>query len=334
METQAITNQWKLLARKEQELGPDDLQLSGILNDLAFFYHSERQFEPAESCYRRSLSIREKHLGSESPQLLPNLECLGFLLRIQDKYHEADALYQRALAIARSTWGNQSIEAATYQNFLSGLYFAWRRYHDARDLMRSSRHIYKLCWGEQNEAVGMAYIAEALLLKELGDDEGCFQALADSRDSLSDELDESLPRNLSRLARGLLHMGLHEDANRVYRLGLVLQVKTIWPHHPLIADALFDLARLYKQRPEVAAFFFECGLEILDKMGQSDSEKYIAAGNDLANMLVDLGQLEDAKNLLGKLDSALRRSVDPPSDLRRAVRANLIKVLKLKGKTT
>lgn len=331
--TKEITQQWKLLARKEQELGPDHLDLTPILDNLAFFYHSEWQYEPAESCYKRSLSIREKHCGQESAELLPTLQCLGFILRTAEKYQEAETLYLRSVAIAKKNWGDQSPQVAGYQNFLSGLYFAWRRYAEARELMRSSRHIYKLCLGEKHASVGMAYIAEALLLKELADDGGCTEAIEASWESLGGEFDQSLTSNLSRLARTLLERGEHEEASGLYRYSLILQAEAISPHHPLVAEALIELARIYRQRevPETAAFFFKSGMELMERMEHAGKEEYLDAASDLASVLVDLERFDEAKDLLDRLDTTLRRSPDPSAELKQAVRDNRIKLLKQKS---
>ncbi len=331
--TDQITQQWKLLARKEHELGPEDLELTPILDNLAFFYHSEWQYEPAESCYKRSLSIREKHYGRTSAELLPTLQCLGYILRVAEKFQEAESLYVRALSIAKQTWGDQSIESAGFQNLLSGLYFAWKRYELARDLMRSSRHIYKLCIGENHSTVGMAYIAEAILLKELGDDEGCLEAITASRAALSGEFDKSLTSNLSRLSRILLEKGEHEDASRLFRFSLILQAQAIFPHHPLVAKALIDLGKMYEQKnePATAAIFYESGLQLMEGTQDITKPAYMNAANDLAAIYVELESFEKARDLLDMLDTMLRRSAKPSQELKQAIRDNRIKLLKQKS---
>lgn len=331
--TNEITQQWKHLARKEQELGPDHLDLTQILDNLAFFYHSKWQFEPAESCYKRSLSIREKHHGADSPELLPTLQCLGFILRTAEKYQEAESLYVRALNIAQRHWGNQSTEAAGFQNFLSGLYFAWKRYETARDLMRSSRHIYKLCLGENHPSVGIAYIAEALLLKELGDNEGSTEALESSWDSLSGDFDKSLISNLSRLSRTLLEKGEYDDASRLYRYSLILHAEAIFPHHPLVAKALVDLGKMYTEKHEyaTASVFFESALQLMEGTQDTSQNSYLEAANDLAANYVELERFEEAKDLLDMLDKALARAASPSANLKQAVRDNRIKLMKQKS---
>lgn len=328
-----ITQQWKVLARKEQELGPDHLDLTEILDNLAFFYHSQWQFEPAESCYKRSLSIREKHHGAESAEMLPTLQCLGFILRTAEKYQEAESLYVRALNIAKKNWGDQSTEAAGFQNYLSGLYFAWKRYETARDLMRSSRHIYKLCLGENHPAVGMAYIAEALLLRELGDTDASAEALEASWESLSSDFDKSLTNNLSRLARTLLEKGEYDDAMRLYRYSLILHAEAIFPHHPLIAKALIDLGKMYAEKQEysTASVFFESALQLMEGTQDTSQNAYLEAASDLAAIYVELERFDKAKDLLDMLDKALARAASPSASVKQTVRDNRIKLMKQKS---
>lgn len=80
----------------EQHLGPEHLDMTTSLNNLATLYYRQGKYAEAESLFQRALHIREKHLESEHLDLATSLSNLANLYREQGKYTEAEPLFQRA----------------------------------------------------------------------------------------------------------------------------------------------------------------------------------------------------------------------------------------------
>jgi tetratricopeptide (TPR) repeat protein len=87
------------LSIKEQELGPEHLDTTATLGNLANLYLEQGQHEQAEALYQRVLAIKERQLGPEHPDTATTLNNVAELYTDQGQYEQAEPLYQRALAI-------------------------------------------------------------------------------------------------------------------------------------------------------------------------------------------------------------------------------------------
>ena len=54
---------------REQELGPDHLEVAASLNNLAVLLKTINSNEEAEALFARSISIKEANLGPNHPQV-------------------------------------------------------------------------------------------------------------------------------------------------------------------------------------------------------------------------------------------------------------------------
>jgi tetratricopeptide (TPR) repeat protein len=69
------------LGRAEKDLGPNHLNVSQSLNNLAGIYSAMGEYEKAEPIYTRALKIREETLGPTHPALATTLNNLAELYR-------------------------------------------------------------------------------------------------------------------------------------------------------------------------------------------------------------------------------------------------------------
>ena len=83
----------------EREFGPDHLNTTTFLNNLAELYRVQGRYAVAEPLYERSLSIREKALGPDHPDVATSLVNYAALLRETGRDAEAEKLEARAEAI-------------------------------------------------------------------------------------------------------------------------------------------------------------------------------------------------------------------------------------------
>ena len=60
---------YQVLAMREQELGPEHLEVAASLNNLAVLLKTMNCNEEAESLFARSITIKEHALGPNHPQV-------------------------------------------------------------------------------------------------------------------------------------------------------------------------------------------------------------------------------------------------------------------------
>jgi tetratricopeptide (TPR) repeat protein len=89
----------RALSIQEKSLGPDHIDLTRLLENLAVLYSAQDRYADAEALVKRSLGIREAALGPEHPSLAPSLNNLALIYYNQNRYSEAEALHKRALLI-------------------------------------------------------------------------------------------------------------------------------------------------------------------------------------------------------------------------------------------
>ena len=65
-----------------EHLGPDDVRVAVVLNNLASLCHNERKIEEAQALYERALAIRRRALGEHHPMVAQSLNNLSSLYRV------------------------------------------------------------------------------------------------------------------------------------------------------------------------------------------------------------------------------------------------------------
>src|SRR6516162_7404153 len=101
----AIPLAQRVLALRENALGPNHLAVATSLNNLAELYRNQGRYADAEPLYKRSLAIREKALGRDHPDVALSLNNLAVLYYNQGRYADAEPLYQRSLPIREKALG-------------------------------------------------------------------------------------------------------------------------------------------------------------------------------------------------------------------------------------
>ncbi len=89
----------RLLAFKEAELGPDDLEIGRILYTMGILCDWRSRWDKSERYHTRALSIFEKHLEPDDEDIYHCLQRLAWIKRITGFYEEAESLYVRAITI-------------------------------------------------------------------------------------------------------------------------------------------------------------------------------------------------------------------------------------------
>jgi tetratricopeptide (TPR) repeat protein len=103
--TQARVIFERVLAIREQALGPDHPDTATSLNNLAGLLDTTGDYDAARPLYERALAISEQALGPDHPNTATSLNNLAYLLVTTGDYDAARPLYERALAIREQALG-------------------------------------------------------------------------------------------------------------------------------------------------------------------------------------------------------------------------------------
>ena len=91
----------KALLLHEQAAGPEHIDVTTDMIDLADLYTDVGNYAPAEALYEKALSIRERELGSLHPDVAITINNLGLSYREQGRFAQAELLFEQALTIAK-----------------------------------------------------------------------------------------------------------------------------------------------------------------------------------------------------------------------------------------
>jgi tetratricopeptide (TPR) repeat protein len=106
--TRAIVDSKQLLTLKEQQLGPNHLEVAEAAGSLGSLYQQDRQYKEAEVLFKRALTIRESVAGKEDVGTAGELHRLALLYAEQNRYPEAEPLSKRALAVLEKEFGQNN----------------------------------------------------------------------------------------------------------------------------------------------------------------------------------------------------------------------------------
>jgi tetratricopeptide (TPR) repeat protein len=133
----------RILKIQEKTLGPDSLDVTGVLGDLAIFYEDQKRYDEAESTYKRALGIYEKIHGPDSSDVAAALRDLARFYRYLERYDEAESTYKRALGIYEKIHGPDSSNVAGVLGDLVRFYEYLERYDEAESTYKRALGIYE-----------------------------------------------------------------------------------------------------------------------------------------------------------------------------------------------
>jgi tetratricopeptide (TPR) repeat protein len=143
----------KVLALRQQLLGPDHSDVATSFNNLAELYRLEGRYSEAEPLYLRSLEINEQQLGTNHFGIATSLNNLAELHRLQGRYSESEKLYVRSLRIREQTLGADHPDVAASLTNLAEFYCAQGRYSEAEPLYARSLEIKEQQFGPDHPHV-------------------------------------------------------------------------------------------------------------------------------------------------------------------------------------
>ncbi len=143
--TEAVPHMEEVAAQWTEVLSADDK--TWCCEGLARFYKSLSQWQDAERCCQRSLTVSQTQLGPRHPDTALSLNNLAGLYDSQGRYVEAEPLYIEALEIRKTELGDRHPSTALSLNNLATLYYNTNRLPEAAAAMSAALSILEECLG-------------------------------------------------------------------------------------------------------------------------------------------------------------------------------------------
>ncbi len=321
----------------EVTFGPEHLNTSASLINLAELYRVQGRYADAEPLFKRALAIKEKALGPENPEVAVALTSLAVLYRNEGRYSDAVPLTERALAIRRKALGPDNLAVAATLNNLAALYSDEGRYADAEPLYQQALAIKQKALGPDNPDVALSMNN----LAELYGKQGRFaeaqpmleQVLAIRRKALGPDHPD-VAMSLNNLAMLYEERGKFADAEPLLQQALEIYRKVLGPEHPKVAGSLSNLAVLYEDEGRYAEAepYFKQSLAIRQKALGPEHPEVALSLNNLAELYIRQGRYAEAEPLFKQSLAIKEKKLGPEHPLVAVTLSNLARVYEEEGR--
>ncbi|WAS96246.1 serine/threonine-protein kinase [Nannocystis punicea] len=159
----------QILTIVREELGVDELEMAGPLNNRGNLHYRRDRLEDARVCYQRALELFERILGPEHPDVALALGNLARLALDRGDLDGAERLGLRALAIREQTNGAESLEASHAQQDLGNIYRSRGESAKALELLERAAVGAAKALGAEHPEVGYALLSLGELHVQRGD---------------------------------------------------------------------------------------------------------------------------------------------------------------------
>jgi tetratricopeptide (TPR) repeat protein len=117
-----------------QKHGAGDSRLGTSQSNLAVYYKASKQYEQAESFYKKALDTHARISGPESSSLVIPLRELSALYELQKRFAEVEPLYKRLLPLQEKKHGLEHAEVAKTLSKLADLHAREKRFAEAETM--------------------------------------------------------------------------------------------------------------------------------------------------------------------------------------------------------
>lgn len=144
-------------------LGPGDVRVAMLMDDLGTIYLAQQRYTQAELTWQESLAIQEQVLGKGHPSIASLLNGLAGLAARDGRFDEAEQLLKRALQILQVDSGTDHLDVATAMHNLADFYVDRHRTSEADALYGDALKVWKTVPSQQRLQI-------AASLDELGNE--------------------------------------------------------------------------------------------------------------------------------------------------------------------
>lgn len=290
----------------DNPVGQSKLEKASAFSEYGRRCWTSRDYAKAHDFFLQALKLLEDELGTEQLTLVPVLHDLGMLSRVRVRYDEAEKYYSRALRICEKILGVDALGTATRLNYLAGLHNAQADFNQAESLLLRSLRIYESKLGDVNQQVALILMALAILAKRQNK-EADARVFREKMHDVNAQMmrADDVKVALSKLADFFYSQDRLDDAELVFRYGLILGEEQEFPQHPFVAESLLGLARLYADYeawPESIALY-ERAVACWDKLSDGRGEELSASLLEYASLMRKLNRKDEAAALEKRAES-------------------------------
>ena len=287
---------------REQQLGPEYLDVTASLNNLALLYYNQGKYAEAEPLFQRALHVREQQLGPEHLQVAYPLNNLANLFYEQGKYAEAESFYLRMLCIFEQQLGPEHPDVAASLNNLALFYRDQGKYAEAEPLFQRALHIREQQLGPEHPQLASSLNGLATLYtkqSKYAEAEPLFQRALHIREQQLGPEHPQVAYPLFGLATLYTEQGKYAEAEPLFQRVLHIREQQLGPEHPDTAEAIYGLARFWETQGEneAASIWYARALSIREQMLGAQHPRTVETCTRLIALFHALGQHEQAAQL-------------------------------------
>jgi Flp pilus assembly protein TadD len=321
--TQAEPLYRKVLAVREEVLGPKHPHTASSYNNLAANLLLQGRAQEAEPLFRKALAVREEVLGPKHPDTATSYNNLTYLLEFQGWVQEAEPLYRKALAVYEEVLGPKHPWTAATLDNLAGSLLAQGRAQEAELLFRKALAAREEVRGSRHAETGTTYNNLARSLDAQGrakEAEPLYRKALAVYEEAQGPKHPWTAASLDNLAGSLLAQGRAQDAELLYRKALAAREEVRGSRHPETANSYNSLAyNLQAQgRAKEAEPLFRKALAVYEEVLGPKHPRTAASLDNLAGSLYYQGRAQEAELLFRKA-LAVRQEVLGPKHPRTAL---------------
>jgi CHAT domain-containing protein/tetratricopeptide (TPR) repeat protein len=306
---EAIPRAERLVSILEQALGPEDIAVARLLNNLAGFYRQTGNYAAAEPRYKRSLAIAEKRLGGTHQIVSLCLGNLAGLYCLMGDYVRAEQFYKRVLTLAERAAGEEASsnlaqalnslgifysekgdDEQAEQFFRRALAIAEKIPSDAADRAAALNNLGYVYLRRMDYVAAGALFRRAMPLTEGVADTGSRQSLGSS---------------LEGMARIYEEQGNFKLAQIFYEGALRIVEKAVGKDDPATATSLNNLALVYMEQGDNNR-----AQPIIERALAAYEKRYGRNSIQLVSALINLSHIYKANGDIHRAVSLLARSFD------------------------
>jgi CHAT domain-containing protein/Flp pilus assembly protein TadD len=297
---EAISSYSKALELARQIYGPDHVQTTPLLNNLAAMHWNLGQFAEAEPLFRRCLAIQEKHLGENHAEVARTLSNLAALYGTLGQQEKAEPLLLRSLKIREARIGEDPLAVSETLNNLALTYVEMGRYAKAEPLYRRALALRETKLGKEDPEVAFSVGNLAQLYRLTGryaEAEPLFRRSLEIYETRLGKDHPQVADALSGLGNLYHSWGQDAKAEPSYLRSLEISEARLGKDHPNVAQVLSDLAALYATtgKEEKAESLLRRSLAIREAKLGKDHPEVAATLNNLGGVCHGLGKNSEAE---------------------------------------
>jgi eukaryotic-like serine/threonine-protein kinase len=245
----ALRQQERALALRKQELGPEDPETVGAMNDLGIIFHAQGQIEKARKLFAEVVEVKKRVLGPEDPITLRSINNLASALAEEGNLEEASKLMQETLQIQRRLLGAEDLFTLRSSYNLAIMLRHLGRVMESRKLFDETLEILQRVFTREHQDTlrVMNELGELMLDQgEIAEARKLFEeTLEGKRRVLGAKHDETL-LTLANLADAFRLQGRLEGARKLAEEAVALDRREIGADHPQTSVALAILASVHR----------------------------------------------------------------------------------------